>query len=433
MRSLKTRLVAVFLLLALALAATFFFGMQKAFSHGWRDAARPLLADYVDRLVTDLGTPPSVARAQALVQRLPVSVRIEGPQVQWQSHAQMDDWREHEYGDGPRPDWLTRNTADGHRVTLGLAPDVWSGRSRFVGWATLGALLALTALAWAWVRRMLKPLDDIGAGAARFGTGDFSAPIAVRRQDELGQLATGVNQMASSIHSMLEAKRALLLAISHELRSPLTRARINAELLPDADSTSDAGQRRAALLRDLQEMAALISDLLESERLGDGHRALHKEPVDPSALLNEVLAGLTERYALAASIHPKGSASQPQAVLVLADRTRLALLLRNLLDNALRHGAVAEGAQAPEVTVTVEPTQWCLCIRDFGPGVDAAALPRLTEAFYRPDAARSRDTGGVGLGLYLCRLVAEAHGGSLTLTNAHPGLRAKLVLPRGQA
>jgi signal transduction histidine kinase len=430
MRSLKIRLVAVFLLLALALAATFFFGMQKAFSHGWRDAARPLLADYVDRLVTDLGTPPSVARAQALVQRLPVSVRIEGPQVQWQSHAAAEDWRGHDDDHGPRADWLTRTTADGHRVTLGLAPDVWSGRPRFVGWATLGLLLVLTALAWAWVRRMLKPLDDIGAGAARFGTGDFSQPIAVRRQDELGQLAHGVNQMARSIHHMLEAKRALLLAISHELRSPLTRARVHAELLPEA---GDAGLRRAALLHDLQEMTSLIHDLLESERLGDGHRALRKEAVDLRSVLAEVLATLGERHPQAADIRLIWPESPDDAPQMMADRARLALLLRNLLDNALRHGRAADAKQPPEVSVHRAGGQWRVTVRDFGPGVDEAVLPHLTEAFFRPDAARSRDTGGVGLGLYLCRLVAEAHGGQLTLANAHPGLRAELQLPTGQA
>jgi signal transduction histidine kinase len=430
MRSLKTRLVAVFLLLALALAATFFFGMQKAFSHGWRDAARPLLADYVDRLVADLGTPPSVAEAQALVQRLPVSVRIEGPKVQWQSHAAADDWRAHDDDHGPRPDWLTRTTADGHRITLGLAPEVWGGRPRFVGWATLGLLLVLTALAWGWVRRMLRPLDDIGAGAARFGTGDFSQPIAVRRQDELGQLATGVNQMASSIHRMLEAKRALLLAISHELRSPLTRARVHAELLPES---GDAGIRRTAVLRDLQEMAALIHDLLESERLGDGHRALRKEPVDLTSLLSEVLATLGERHPQAADIHPTWPDGPKPLPHLMADRARLALLLRNLLDNALRHGRTTDAARPPEVAVQHVGASWQVTVRDFGPGVEDAVLPHLMEAFYRPDAARSRDAGGVGLGLYLCRLVAEAHGGRLTLTHAHPGLRAVLVLPTAQA
>ena len=88
--SLRVRLVALFLLLALALAATFIFGMQKALSVGWREAARPLVSDYVDRLVVEIGSPPSVERAQALTQRLPVSVHISGPAVNWRSDTQAN-------------------------------------------------------------------------------------------------------------------------------------------------------------------------------------------------------------------------------------------------------------------------------------------------------------------------------------------------------
>jgi signal transduction histidine kinase len=141
---------------------------------------------------------------------------------------------------------LTRTTADGHRIDFGLSIKPWRDRPRFIGWATLATLLLLTALAYAYVRRLLRPLDDIGAGARRFGTGDFAQPIPVRRRDELGDLATDVNAMAASIHQMLEAKRTLLLAISHELRSPITRARLNTELLNEDGDTGSAAQRAAA-------------------------------------------------------------------------------------------------------------------------------------------------------------------------------------------
>ena len=111
-----------------------------------------------------------------------------------------------------------------------------------------------------------------------------------------------------------------------------------------------------------------------------------------------------------------------------ADPMRLRLLLRNLIDNALRHGGAA--APPPSISTAADATALRLVVRDFGPGVDAALLPRLSEAFYRPDAARQRSTGGVGLGLYLCRLVAQAHGGTLQIENAQPGLRVTLSLPR---
>ena len=107
------------------------------------------------------------------------------------------------------------------------------------------------------------------------------------------------------------------------------------------------------------------------------------------------------------------------------------LLLRNLLNNAVRHGAGA--SRPPVVHLRREGTLLVLTVRDHGPGVDATLLPHLAEAFFRPDMARERATGGVGLGLYLCKLVALAHGGSLELRNVQPGLEVRALLPPRQA
>jgi len=423
--SLRVRLVTMFVLLALAMAGTFLFGMQSALSIGWRDAARPLVVDYVDRLVAEIGTPPSIERANGIAQRLPLSVRISGPQVNWRSNPNapndgrgwMDD--QHANPDGPR--FFERTTTDGHRIQFGLSMQAWHDRPRFIGWATLAGLLLLTGLAYVRVRRMLRPLDDIRAGALRFGQGDFAQPIAVRhahRPDELGELAATINTMGADIHQMLEAKRTLLLAISHELRSPLTRARLNTELLPE---TREVQPGREALLRDLALMRDLVTVLLESERLANPHAALHREPTDLAALVREVVAGLNGA--------PHVTLNLPVDLPPVAlDRTRMRLLLRNLLDNALRHSA-GEPA-APQVDVLRDADGAVrISVRDFGPGVANDQLPHLGQPFYRPDAARTREGGGVGLGLYLCRLVAQAHGGRFAVRNAQPGLEITVTLP----
>ncbi len=434
-RSLRWRLVLVFLVLALALAVTFIGGVQKALSVGWRAAARPLLVDYVNRLAQEVGSPPSTERAQALVQRLPITVRIEGPQVNWASHPALTRpaWvngttgREPPWRNGDDHNLLHRTTADGHRLEFGLHVLGWEQRPR-IAWVTLGALLLLTALAYLYVRRLLRPLDDIRAGAQRFGAGAFDQPIPVRhahKPDELGQLAATINTMGEDIHQMLEAKRALLLAMSHELRSPLTRARLNAELLPDS---AEAQAPRQALLRDLGEMARVISDLLESERLAAPHAALHREPVDLAALAREVIAELGDRHPGAAAICVQAPPTLPALPL---DRARLRLLLRNLLDNSLRHSPHPgdSAAPPPELHLRWQNESVEIVVRDHGPGVPPEHLAQLAQAFYRPDSARQRATGGVGLGLYLCRLVAQAHGGSLALRNAQPGLEVRVLLP----
>jgi signal transduction histidine kinase len=419
--SLGTRLVALFVVLALAMAVVFLGGMQRALSGGWRDVVRPLVADYVDRLAADLGSPPRIERARALVDMLPLSIRIDGPQVQWDSHPQRrhEGWHRHEAGQGAGWWLLTRTTADGHRVTFGLGNTAWSGQPRVIGWVTLALLLLLTALAYAYVRNLLRPLKDIGDGAQRFGAGEFGAPIRVRRQDELGDLAAQVNAMASNLHRMLDAKRELLLAISHELRSPLTRARLNAELVDDSTASREP---REALLRDLALMGTLIGDLLESERLADGagHCALQLEATDLNTLVRDLLAGEFAGAPLQLEL-----GALPELRL---DRGRMRLLLRNLIDNALRHGAGA--AQPSIISTSLDATGVRVGVRDFGPGVADEHLPRLAEAFYRTDSARQRTTGGVGLGLHLCRLIARAHGGELRIMNAQPGLRVEVTLPR---
>ena len=420
--SLRVRLVALFVLLALALAAVFLGGMQYALSIGWRDAARPLVMDYVDRLAAEIGSPPSAERAEALVQRLPLRVTISGPVVNWRSHANLPDYPQH-LRDSNR--WsqeehlLERKTADGHRIQFALSTVAWNDRPRFIGWATLALLLLFTAMAYRRVRRLLRPLDDIRAGALRFGAGDFAQPIAVRHAhhpDELGELAGTINTMAADIRQMLDAKRSLLLAISHELRSPLTRARLNTELLPE---TEELQASREALLRDLALMRDLVTDLLESERLTARHAALHCEALDLHVLAQDVVGSLGQAV--------QQDIADNLPVLQL-DPARMRLLVRNLLDNALRHSAQA--SQAPLLSLCATPQGGVeLSVRDFGAGVPPEQLPQLAQAFYRPDAARTRDDGGVGLGLYLCKLVALAHGGSFTIANAAPGLAISVTLP----
>jgi signal transduction histidine kinase len=412
---LRARLVALFALLALATTLVFVAGTGQVFSNGWRDLARPLITDYVSRLAAEIGSPPDIAKAQALTQRLPITIAISGPVVQWRSaplpeRAAPD---RHPHDPAARA-MLTRRTADGHELRFGLRNLQWDDAApNRAGWITLGGLLGLTALAFALVRRLLKPLDDIRAGTQRYEAGDFSQSIPERRRDELGDLAGRVNDMASGLKRMLDGQRGLLLAISHELRSPLTRARLNAELLAD-------GAEREALLRDLGQMRDLIANLLESERLAADRASLQRQPTDLAALVRGVVDAQFAGQPIALTL-ADGLPALP------LDVARIELLVRNLLDNALRHGA--GGHAMVEVSLQRVGAEVALSVRDHGPGVDAEHLARLAEPFYRTDQARTRHQGGVGLGLYLCRQVALSHGGQLDIRRAEPGLAVVLVLP----
>jgi signal transduction histidine kinase len=400
--SIKLRMVLVFLLLAMAMSFTFIGGAKQAFSVGWREAARPLLMDYVDRLAGEVGAggSPSVERAQAITQRLPLTIDIVGPQVNWRSHPDQErpQWmrdrprsggRSDDAGWGDDKDWqqlLQRTTADGHRIEFGLNEAAFDRRPRLVGY-TLAALLVLTLLTFLYVRRLLRPLDHIRQGALRFGAGEFGQPIPVRhpeQPDELGELAATINTMGQDIHP-----------------------------------------QREALLRDLSEMARLISDLLESERLAGRHKALHREPTAPVTLAREVIDELATTQPAARSIQLHAPYDLPTLPL---DQIRVRLLLRNLLDNALRHSAGAPRPVELHIRALDAGQGIELEVRDHGPGVPDDQLPHLAQAFFRPDTARTRNAGGVGLGLYLCRLVAQAHGGTFAVRNAHPGLAVTVSL-----
>lgn len=293
-----------------------------------------------------------------------------------------------------------------------------------LGWGwMLAGLWLITLLAYGSIRRMLWPLRALSHGAAAFGRGEFSHRIRVFHRDEIGDVADRFNRMADDIQAMLDAKRELLLAISHELRSPLTRARLNAELM-------DEGPSQQAVVKELGQMRDLIEDLLERERLDAGHTALRLAEADWPALVDELL----QRRFLDAVTTGQLRAEVADGLLAMrVDTTRVQVLLGNLLDNALRHHDAAQGP----VVLTVVPSLSALkggvrlTVRDQGPGVPEEALAKLGQPFFRPDSARTRGSGGVGLGLSLCKQIAQAHGGSLSLRNAHPGLEASVELPLG--
>jgi signal transduction histidine kinase len=456
--SLKARLITTFVLLAVLMVAVFVFGMQRGMSNSWREAARPLVLDYAQRLFEEIGTPPSIERAQAITQRLPITITISGPQVNWSNQQERTYRRKDTAGKDAAARWSaerratakntknndnadengddeqslnTRQTADGHRIELGLQTREWRERPRKIGWITLSVLLGLIALSYFLVRRALKPIDAIREGTQRIGKGQFDQPITNTSKDELGDLARDVNIMGERIASMLEAKRTLLLAMSHELRSPLTRARLNSELLPEL---GESAVRRTALLRDLQEMAELIDHLLESEKLAQpqneigGASVLLIEEIDIEQMLIQAKDKLVVR-------EPEAAAIIIDAIDKLGtwplDAKRMDLLLRNLLENALRHGAAD---RAPIISARRVATnlgeELIVSVRDFGAGVSASDITQLSQAFWRPGTSRSRASGGVGLGLYLSRLVAEAHGGKMEFKLMQPGLEVAVSIPK---
>jgi signal transduction histidine kinase len=263
----------------------------------------------------------------------------------------------------------------------------------------IAVLLLVLTLLYHFTRRMIRPVATLKDGVKRFGQGELDHRIELRSHDELGELAESINEMADDIQQMLDAKRQLLLAISHELRSPLTRAKVSIELLDDDKQKTEIG-------KDLNEMEALIEELLETEKLSTRHRVLNKQRQSLNALIDNII----ESYFPSADVR---TALPDTEVMMEVDGPRIKLLLKNLIDNAVRH--TPEDALPPELHVETNGDKVNITLRDHGEGIEAQHIPHLTEPFYRADPSRRRETGGYGLGLYLCRVIAEAHDGTLTI------------------
>ena len=420
--SLSGRLLGLFLLTGLLLALVVKSGFQLAVTGDLRELARPHVAEYVQHLLDEIGDPPDTRRAGALAERLPLEIHILGPGSAWTSAG--------------TPPVVNEGHLHRHRLTAGGSVLVGRDEDRLVliaprgdfrvlllpgslegsEWAplavllTIAGVLAVLAFAYHAIRRLFRPVETIRRGLERVGAGDLAHRIEVRRRDELGELAVSVNTMADDIRRMLEAKRQLLLAISHELRSPLTRARVNLALLPESAA-------RQALDTAQREMEDLIEDLLESERLNSRHTPLNLTAADPAQLARELLDEYFADRAIETDLRVAGGG------LVALDVPRIKLLMRNLLDNALRH--TPADAPPPCIRVRSGADGWELRVEDRGPGITAEHLPHVTEPFYRADPSRRRETGGYGLGLYLCRMIAEAHGGRLEIEST-PGKGTKI-------
>lgn len=285
-------------------------------------------------------------------------------------------------------------------------------------WVVGGVLGLLALLSWPAARRAARPLERIAATARALGEGDMAARTGIRRRDDIGHLASTIDEMADRIARARAREQGLLADVSHELRTPLARIRVGLEW---AEEEGTLPPPLAGLGEDVAELDALIEDILAAARLDleEGGFVLRPAALDVPALVGEAEARFRRR-------HPGRSLAVEAAPgAVAGDARLLGRVLGNLLDNGVRHGG-------GDLTLTARPERgaWHFAVLDRGPGVAPDDLPRLFDAFFRADASRARATGGTGLGLTLCRRIVEAHGGRV---DARPrpggGLEVGFTLP----
>jgi two-component system OmpR family sensor kinase len=302
----------------------------------------------------------------------------------------------------------------------------------------VGGLVIVGVGSYLTARWILGPLTKLSRAAAALGEGDLGVRVDLRRADELGDVGRSFDQMASRIQQLLKTERELLANVSHELRTPLARIRVALGLVERASDEERVGSL-AEINEDLSEIEGLVNDIITSTRLqiedagrgkesretsstkGSGGFALHLEAVAPATLCDRS----AERFR---AHHPKRLLDvrvDPGLPAVRVDAVLLRRALDNALDNAHKYSPdpktpVGLRARADDDDFIVFE------VSDQGIGIPPEDRARIFEPFFRSDRSRSRDAGGVGLGLTLAKRIVEAHGGTIDAATPLEGLGTTL-------
>ncbi len=302
---------------------------------------------------------------------------------------------------------------------------------------TLGVLLAFAALLTAYsaavlARGVMRDIETVRDGVRAMGEGRRDVPIVTEARDEVAELASAANLMAGQLaereaeRDMAEkARRDLIAAVSHDLRTPLTSLRLLTEAVEDELVDPDTRQRYLAQMSvHLRSLSALIDDLFELSRLEAGDIEWSMQQVALDELVRETVEAMqphAERKMVMVRAEVNGSVAPAHA-----NPEKLQRVLFNLIQNAIRHtpadGSVTVCAETNGTDVEVE-------VADSGEGVLAEERDRVFEPFFRGGEGKSRTGEGTGLGLTICRAIVEAHGGRIWLADSEAGTRVRFSLP----
>jgi signal transduction histidine kinase len=281
-------------------------------------------------------------------------------------------------------------------------------------------VILLAAVSWRVTGAALSPVEALRTGAEEITGGARPGRLPVPDSaDEIHRLALTLNGMLQRLDTARARQRAFVADAAHELRSPLTNMRTELEVAQRLPDTTDWPGLADDLLTDVDRLSRLVDDLLLLARADDAATrpaAAPTEPVELGQLLDEVAA----RYPAVVYRRPA------VPVLATGERDALGRAVANLLDNATRHAE-----SKVELSVRADGAYQQITVADDGPGIPAADRERVFQRFTRLDDGRARDAGGSGLGLAIVRELVRRHGGTVTLSDAEPGLRVDVRLPAG--
>lgn len=340
-------------------------------------------------------TSPDYATAKRLSARAGIRIRYEGPKGSWSTNPHLPTietvrrrgW--HGFAIVPAPDGGNYLFAQDFMAPLRTA-------HQYVLYLLLALMIAVVVTTHAVIRHLLRPLRDLGDGVAQLSNGQLDVVVPRRTRDEFGTLTDAFNTMVDRVRTMIRARDQLLVDVSHELRSPVTRMKVALELLPDDD-------RKAHMAADLSEMELMIGELLELERLREGRLRKVRQDIVP------ILESVCRDARLV---------NTPPQIVADVEGEKLRIVVRNLVENAIKYSL--PDSRPVEVSASEGAGHVTIRVVDDGVGIPESDLQTIFEPFFRVDRSRSRKTGGYGLGLSISKRIVEAHGGTIAATN-NPG------------
>jgi len=421
-RSVFTKLLVVIILTGLCVNIVVggFFWIHR--SAPGRSLYKNIL-QYLNYIIDDIGSPPSLGRAEQIGRQASLQIYYEGPNASWSTAGNFSDVQKVHWRDWSKNPQIrigryhgrhfVEFTHDSGRFIFGLdnGLELDPERQRLII-VLLSLLTLILAGAFLSIRWILKPVRWLEQGVREVSRGNLKHRVPEKRSDELRDLAAAFNDMTNRIRDMLHTKERLLLDVSHELRSPLTRLKVALEFLPD-------GNAKESIAGDIAEMERMINEILATARMHHLHGKLNLKRILAADLLKNVAAEFENQ--------PPGVQADDIAIdaALKVDPVQIKTVFKNILTNAVKYS----GPDSTPVIISAatRPPYVVVKIADNGIGIPHDELPFIFEPFYRVDKSRAKNAGGFGLGLSLCKTIMEAHEGQIEVEST-PGVGTTVSL-----
>lgn len=405
--SLYLKLFTIYSLTFFAIMFALTIAVKKSRPVTIENSIRNNIANYSQYISDDIGTPPNIKRAEEIQRHTRLDIAILGPGVEWSNDiGLLNAVKENRIKKKKKHGWVVEK--DGYTFIYGTRNLKDPGLHWEIIITFILAFAIILTISYRTVKRVMKPIMEMKEAAAAFGEGKWDTKIIVKSHDELAELGNTMNNMAKKIDSHFRNLKDLYLAISHELRSPLTRMRVATEFIHDE-------KIKQSLNEEINALDRMTGMLLERERLSARPEILEKRPVN----LSEVLERVTKKYS-DINLH------LPINEIITVDVNRFELALSAIIENAFKHGR-------PPVHITTGASHdkiW-IEIKDHGDGISKENIEKIGEPFFRQNEARtaSRTSDGFGLGLSLAHSILKAHGVLLSARSDN-GTVFRIEMPR---